>query len=83
MLIIIGQPQPNLPSDAGEKTIANLDKLRYANGTIPTAELRYFYIYDITSDTIVVIIEEECKRLCKDMQQYLEMVHYWKRVSLL
>lgn len=35
-----GQSQPELPKDAGEKTIAWLDKLRYANGDLPTSEIR-------------------------------------------
>ncbi|KAI6197873.1 hypothetical protein M3Y94_01276900 [Aphelenchoides besseyi] len=35
-----GDSIPNLPADGGEKSIANLDKTRHANGTIPTAEHR-------------------------------------------
>jgi succinate dehydrogenase (ubiquinone) flavoprotein subunit len=35
-----GQSQPELPPNAGEKTIAWLDKLRYANGDLPTATIR-------------------------------------------
>ena len=26
--------------DAGEESVANIDKLRFANGTVPTADLR-------------------------------------------
>ena len=29
-----------MPKDAGEKTIANLDKLRYSKGKEPTAKIR-------------------------------------------
>jgi succinate dehydrogenase (ubiquinone) flavoprotein subunit len=35
-----GEPLPELKSDAGAKSIENLDKLRYAKGTIPVAQLR-------------------------------------------
>ena len=35
-----GEKQPDLPKDAGEKTIANLDKLRFSKGTEPTAKIR-------------------------------------------
>jgi len=35
-----GDPVPELTKDAGEASIANLDKLRFAKGDIPTADLR-------------------------------------------
>ena len=35
-----GTPLPALPQNAGENTIADLDKLRYAKGAVSTAELR-------------------------------------------
>ncbi|KAI8806903.1 FAD binding domain-containing protein [Cladochytrium replicatum] len=35
-----GTPHAPLPKDAGAKTLANLDKVRYANGAIPTADIR-------------------------------------------
>uniref|UniRef100_A0A914ZCW8 Succinate dehydrogenase [ubiquinone] flavoprotein subunit, mitochondrial n=1 Tax=Parascaris univalens TaxID=6257 RepID=A0A914ZCW8_PARUN len=35
-----GETPPDLPANAGEASIANLDKMRYANGDIPTADLR-------------------------------------------
>jgi succinate dehydrogenase (ubiquinone) flavoprotein subunit len=35
-----GDPAPQLPKHGGEASIANLDKTRYANGSISTAELR-------------------------------------------
>lgn len=31
---------PELPLNAGEESVANLDKIRYANGSTPTADLR-------------------------------------------
>ncbi|KAI8805940.1 FAD binding domain-containing protein [Cladochytrium replicatum] len=35
-----GTPHAPLPKDAGAKTLANLDKVRYADGGIPTADIR-------------------------------------------
>ena len=35
-----GAPQPPLPKDAGDFAISRLDRLRNANGSTPTAELR-------------------------------------------
>uniref|UniRef100_A0AC35GC33 Fumarate reductase/succinate dehydrogenase flavoprotein-like C-terminal domain-containing protein n=1 Tax=Panagrolaimus sp. PS1159 TaxID=55785 RepID=A0AC35GC33_9BILA len=35
-----GDSVPDLPKDGGEKSIANVDKLRHANGDISTADLR-------------------------------------------
>lgn len=35
-----GAPHKKLPHNAGEKSIANLDKIRFADGSTPTAELR-------------------------------------------
>eukprot|EP00362_Geleiidae_sp_MMETSP1317_P001932 CAMPEP_0201282356 /NCGR_PEP_ID=MMETSP1317-20130820/5396_1 /ASSEMBLY_ACC=CAM_ASM_000770 /TAXON_ID=187299 /ORGANISM="Undescribed Undescribed, Strain Undescribed" /LENGTH=35 /DNA_ID= /DNA_START= /DNA_END= /DNA_ORIENTATION= len=32
-----GEAQPDLPKGAGEESIARFDKLRYAEGTMPTA----------------------------------------------
>jgi succinate dehydrogenase/fumarate reductase flavoprotein subunit len=38
--VYTGQSQPELPKDAGEKTIAWLDKLRYSDGDVSTATIR-------------------------------------------
>jgi len=35
-----GEAQPELKSNAGEESVANLDKIRHANGSTPTADLR-------------------------------------------
>ena len=37
---ILGEKQKPLGKDVGEKTIAWLDKLRNANGSLPTSEIR-------------------------------------------
>ena len=35
-----GDSQPELPKDAGEASIAHLDKLRYSKGSLSTAQIR-------------------------------------------
>lgn len=35
-----GDSQPELPKDAGEETIARLDKLRFSKGSLSTAQIR-------------------------------------------
>lgn len=40
MLHCVGEKQKPLEKDAGEKTIAWLDKLRNANGSLPTSKIR-------------------------------------------
>jgi succinate dehydrogenase (ubiquinone) flavoprotein subunit len=37
---VIGEKHKPLEKDAGEKTIAWLDKLRNANGSLPTSKIR-------------------------------------------
>jgi len=39
-LIKPGKPHKPLPSGAGEKSVANLDKLLHSNGSLPTAKIR-------------------------------------------
>ena len=38
--ITSGETHPELPKDAGESSLARLDKYRYANGDAPTAKMR-------------------------------------------
>lgn len=37
---LLGEPVPSIKPNAGEESVANLDKLRFANGTIRTSEVR-------------------------------------------
>merc|ERR1712217_913952 len=39
-LVKPNSPPVTLPANAGEETISRLNKIRYAEGSIPTAELR-------------------------------------------
>jgi succinate dehydrogenase (ubiquinone) flavoprotein subunit len=38
--LVLGEKLPKLSPDAGEASVANLDNIRYANGSIATAQLR-------------------------------------------
>jgi succinate dehydrogenase (ubiquinone) flavoprotein subunit len=62
-----GQTQKELPKDAGEQTIANLDKLRYSNGTEPTAKLRLSMQKTMQRHAAVFrrqdLLEEGCKKI--------------------
>lgn len=39
-IFLIGEPVPSIKPNAGEESVANLDKLRFADGTIRTSEAR-------------------------------------------
>ncbi|XP_024367744.1 succinate dehydrogenase [ubiquinone] flavoprotein subunit, mitochondrial [Physcomitrium patens] len=60
-----GQKQPELPKDAGEKTIAWLDKLRYANGDIPTANIRNKMQRVMQNNAAVFRTQETLEEGCK------------------
>ncbi|KAI9091016.1 FAD binding domain-containing protein [Phlyctochytrium arcticum] len=53
-----GTPHKPLPKDAGAETIANLDKLRYANGANPTANVRLEMQKVMQSDAAVFRTQE-------------------------
>ena len=65
-----GEAAPPLKDNSGEASIANLDKLRYANGSIPTADLRLKMQKDMQKYAAVFrtgeILEEGCKKLEED-----------------
>ncbi|KAI1730293.1 FAD binding domain-containing protein [Ditylenchus destructor] len=71
-----GDSIPDLPSDAGDKSIANLDKLRNANGDIPTADLRLQMQKTMQSHAAVFrrgdILQEGVKKI-QDL--YTQMKH--------
>ncbi|KXS12740.1 succinate dehydrogenase [Gonapodya prolifera JEL478] len=48
-----GTPLPALPPNAGQESIANLDKLRYAKGALPTADVRLAMQKTMQSDAAV------------------------------
>ncbi|KAH6596529.1 hypothetical protein BASA61_003457 [Batrachochytrium salamandrivorans] len=56
-----GAPHKPLPADAGAATIANLDKMRYANGSNPTADVRLEMQKVMQSDAAVFRTESSLK----------------------
>ncbi|EDV19382.1 uncharacterized protein TRIADDRAFT_38520 [Trichoplax adhaerens] len=60
-----GDSIADLPSNAGEETVANVDKLLHANGAIPTADLRLKLQKTMQNNAAVFrtgpVLEEGCK----------------------
>ena len=69
-----GQAQRELPKDAGEQTIANLDRLRYSKGTEPTAKIRLAMQKTMQRHAAVFrrqdLLEEGCTKIHDISQQY-------------
>ncbi|UYV60295.1 SDHA [Cordylochernes scorpioides] len=68
-----GEVQPELRPDAGEESIANMDKLLHANGTLLTSQLRLRMQRAMQSHAAVFrtgpIMEEGCRKIaeCNEM----------------
>uniref|UniRef100_A0A8C7DXD5 Malate dehydrogenase [quinone] flavoprotein subunit n=1 Tax=Naja naja TaxID=35670 RepID=A0A8C7DXD5_NAJNA len=69
-----GEPAPSIKSNAGEESVANLDKLRFANGNVRTSELRLNMQKTMQSHAAVqrhaAVQQEGCEkmsRLYKDL----------------
>lgn len=62
-----GQAQPELPKNAGEESIARLDKIRYSNGPLPTAEIRLNMQNTMQRHAAVFRIEDLLKEGCEKM----------------
>jgi succinate dehydrogenase / fumarate reductase, flavoprotein subunit len=62
-----GSSHPNLPVSAGEQAVARLDRLRHANGSTPTAELRGRMQRAMQSNCAVFrnaqVLEEGCRAI--------------------
>lgn len=62
-----GESLPELKADAGEASIANLDKVRYANGTHATADARLAMQKTMQNNCAVFrtgsVLEEGCKKI--------------------
>eukprot|EP00949_MAST-11_sp_MAST-11-sp1_P003362 g3362.t1 len=67
-----GEAKRDLPKDAGDASIANLDRARYANGARPTAEIRLSMQKIMQNNAAVFrdgpVLEEGCKLIdeCAD-----------------
>lgn len=67
-----GDALPPLPSDAGEKSIANLDKLRFAKGSLKTAEVRDQMQRVMQRNAAVYRNDELLKEGCKKMDEVFQ-----------
>lgn len=72
-----GTPQKPLADNAGEATIANLDKLRYSNGAVPTADLRLKMQKVMQSDAAVFrtqsSLEEGVKKITDVVKEFKDI----------
>lgn len=69
-----GDAIPDLPAGAGERSVANLDKMRYADGSTPTAEIRLAMQKVMQTNAAVYRTGEVLKEGCELMdQQYKDM----------
>eukprot|EP01126_Amoeba_proteus_P031500 TRINITY_DN308_c0_g1_i2.p1 TRINITY_DN308_c0_g1~~TRINITY_DN308_c0_g1_i2.p1 ORF type:complete len:448 (-),score=66.44 TRINITY_DN308_c0_g1_i2:37-1380(-) len=72
-----GDSQPELPSDAGEASIDNLDKVRYASGSHPTSEVRLAMQKTMQNNCAVFrtgsVLEEGCAKMAKVYEMSLDM----------
>ncbi|CAF3958981.1 unnamed protein product, partial [Rotaria magnacalcarata] len=68
-----GEKFGELPSNAGESSIANLDKLRNANGSISTAELRLKMQKTMQAHAAVFRDGDTLKKGCKAMDDVFQL----------
>lgn len=72
-----GQPVPTLKDNAGEMSVANLDKLRNANGSIPTADLRLKMQKTMQSNAAVFrdgpVLQEGCTKMAAVFKEFKDI----------
>lgn len=64
-----GAPQPDLPPNAGQDIIAKFDRLRYAKGPIPTAEIRKNMQKVMQNHAAVFRVQDTLEEGCKKISQ--------------
>jgi len=67
-----GTPLPDIPNDAGKESIANLDNLRFKEGTKPTAEIRKDMQKTMQSSAAVFRTEESLQEGVKAIDKVVE-----------
>lgn len=69
-----GQTQKELPKDAGEQTISNLDRIRFSKGSEPTAKIRMAMQKTMQRHAAVFrrqdLLEEGCRKMDEISQMY-------------
>uniref|UniRef100_A0A646QGE8 Succinate dehydrogenase [ubiquinone] flavoprotein subunit, mitochondrial n=1 Tax=Hemiscolopendra marginata TaxID=943146 RepID=A0A646QGE8_9MYRI len=75
-----GEPIPPIKPNAGEESVANLDKFRFSNGKTPTADLRLKMQKIMQSDAAVFrtaeLLQEGCKKIEECYQQLADIKVY-------
>lgn len=64
-----GDPQPDLPPNAGQDIIAKFDKLRHSNGPLPTAEIRRNMQKCMQNNAAVFRVQETLEEGCKKISE--------------
>ena len=64
-----GQPHKDLPASACDQALANLDRLRHANGSTPTAEIRMSMQKTMQADAAVFRTEKTLQEGCAKMDK--------------
>ena len=67
-----GDAQPDLPANAGEKTIENLDKLRFASGSKPVADVRLGLQKTMQAHAAVFRVDDSLKEGVKKIDAIAE-----------
>uniref|UniRef100_A0A1B0B4C6 Succinate dehydrogenase [ubiquinone] flavoprotein subunit, mitochondrial n=1 Tax=Glossina palpalis gambiensis TaxID=67801 RepID=A0A1B0B4C6_9MUSC len=72
-----GEKAPTLKDNAGEMSVANMDKLRHSNGKIKTADLRLKMQKTMQGHAAVFregsLLKEGCKKMCDVYQQFKDI----------
>lgn len=68
-----GQSQPELPKDAGEKSIAHIEALRTGKGTLETAKVRKQMQKNMQRNAAVYRIEKTLKEGCDRIDEVYQM----------
>ena len=69
-----GEAKTPLPADAGKSCLENLDRLRYAKGPIPTAQLRLRMQRTMQDYAAVFRTEETLQEGCKRMNEVVKEI---------
>jgi succinate dehydrogenase (ubiquinone) flavoprotein subunit len=67
-----GDAQPDLPANAGEQTIENLDRLRHANGSKPVADMRLGLQKTMQDHAAVFRVDESLKEGVRKIDAIVE-----------
>ncbi|KAE8664240.1 Succinate dehydrogenase flavoprotein subunit [Hibiscus syriacus] len=74
-IVVFGKKQKPLEKDAGEKTIAWLDKLRNSNGSIPTSKIRLNMQRVMQNNAAVFRTQETLEEGCQLISKAWESFH--------